>query len=89
MFEPILANYTPDGDDWKVEVTGGDQVLTETAPGLVAARDKAEQLAERIAPGDQPRTVVHTLEGDALEFTSAYLNARLGLEPAEPEQAAG
>ncbi|WP_156755717.1 hypothetical protein [Actinokineospora pegani] len=89
MFEPIVANYTPDGDDWKVEVTGGGQVHTETAPGLVAARDEAERLAERIAPGDQPRTIVHTIDGDALEFTTAYLNARLGRPPAEPEQAAG
>jgi len=81
MFEPILANYTRDGDDWKVEVTGGDEVLTATAPGLIAARDQADQLAERIAPGDQPRTVVHTLDGDALGFTTAYLTARLATPP--------
>ena len=83
MFEPILANYTRDGDDWKVEVSGGEQNLSATAPGLIAARDHAEQLAEEIAPGDQKRTVVHTIDGDALAFTTAYLTARLAKPPAE------
>ncbi|GGS43104.1 hypothetical protein [Actinokineospora fastidiosa] len=89
MFEPILANYTPDGDDWTVEVTAAGESRTATAPGLIAARDAADQLVEELVPGDDVRTVVHTLEGDAYQFTSAYLAARLGRPDADPEPAAG
>lgn len=78
MFEPIMANYTPEGDDWAVEVTAAGETRTATAPGLIAARDAADQLVEELVPDDDVRTVVHTLEGDAFEFTSAYLAARLG-----------
>ncbi|WP_018685099.1 hypothetical protein [Actinokineospora enzanensis] len=97
MYEPILANYIPDGDDWTVEVKGKGQTLTGTAPGLIAARDRADQLVEKIAAGDKKRTVVHTLNGDAVDFTAAYLAARHSpaeepaepAEPAIPPQAAG
>ncbi|MGX7827240.1 hypothetical protein ACTG9Q_19345 [Actinokineospora sp. 24-640] len=82
MFEPILANYTPDGDDWAVEVTAAGKTLTATAPGLIAARDRADQLVEELVPGDNVRTVVHTLDGDAFGFTEAYLSARLA-KPAD------
>ncbi|MGH3862279.1 hypothetical protein [Actinokineospora sp.] len=85
MFEPIEANYTPDGDDWKVEVTCRGKTLKATAPGLIAARDRADQLVEKLAPNEEIRTVVHTLEGDAVNFTATYLTARLGTEP--PRQA--
>lgn len=89
MFEPILANYTPQGADWAVEVTGAGKTLKATAPGLIAARDRADQLVAEIAPGAQPRTVVHMLEGDAVGFTAAYLAARMGKPeaPAEGAQA--
>ncbi|PPK68958.1 hypothetical protein V5P93_001329 [Actinokineospora auranticolor] len=87
MYEPILANYTPDGDEWTVEVRGKGQTLTATARGLIAARDRAEQLVDKIAQGDKKRTVVHTLNGDAVDFTAAYLSARLGLtdDPADTD----
>ena len=85
MFEPIMANYTPDGDDWTVEVTAAGETRTATAPGLIAARDATDQLVEELVPDDAVRTVVHTLDGDAFEFTSAYLAARLGKrEPPVP-----
>ncbi|MBC6448116.1 hypothetical protein [Actinokineospora xionganensis] len=86
MFEPIEANYTPDGDDWKVEVTCRGKTLKATAPGLIAARDRADQLVEKLAPNEEIRTVVHTLEGDAVKFTAAYLTARLGTEPKKADE---
>ena len=55
MADPIEANYTPDGDDWTVAVKGRGQTLTGRAPGLIAARDKADQLVEKLAP-EEPGT---------------------------------
>lgn len=86
MPDPIEVNYVPDGEDWHVTVSGRGQRLTGTAPGLIAARDQADQLVEKLAPEEKFRTVVHLLNGDALEFTTAYLTARLA-KPTEPEQA--
>ncbi|MDQ3404252.1 MAG: hypothetical protein M3548_12780 [Actinomycetota bacterium] len=88
MFEPMYANYTRDGDDWTIEVAGKGKTLTDTAPGLIAARDRADQLAEKIAPNEDARTVVHTLDGDALDFTAAYLAARLGKPEETPTKQA-
>jgi outer membrane biosynthesis protein TonB len=88
MADPIEAHYTPDGDDWKVAVKGRGRTLTGRAPGLIAARDRADQLVEQLVPQEPGhRTVVHMLNGDALEFTEAYLTARLArTEPAETPQ---
>lgn len=86
MADPIEVHYTPDGDDWTVVVKGRGQTLTGRAPGLIAARDRADQLVEKIAP-EEPghKTVVHLLNGDAVEFTTAYLTARLAKpEPEKP-----
>lgn len=83
MPDPIEVNYVPDGDDWQVTVSGRGQQLTGKAPGLIAARDRADQLVEKIAPEEKFRTVVHLLNGDALQFTTAYLNARLA-KPTDP-----
>ena len=69
MADPIEAHYTPDGDDWKVAVKGRGRTLTGRAPGLIAARDRADQLVEQLVPERGHRTVVHMLNGDALEFT--------------------
>lgn len=78
--EPIEANYLPDGDDWAITVTRAGKTLSGTAPGLIAARDRADQLVEKLAPADEKHhTVVHMIDGNALEFTSAYLTARLSL----------
>jgi hypothetical protein len=84
MGDPIEVNYLPDGDDWTVTAKGRGQTLTGRAPGLIAARDRADQLVEKLAPDEEHRTVVHLLDGDALEFTTAYLTARL----AKPEPVA-
>lgn len=83
MMEPIEANYVPDGDDWTITIVGRGKTLTAKAPGLIAARDRADQLVDELAGDEQKRTVVHRLDGDALQFTTAYLNARLA-KPAEP-----
>jgi outer membrane biosynthesis protein TonB len=91
MPDPIEVNYVPDGDDWQVTVAGRGQRLTARAPGLIAARDRADQLVEKLAPNEKLRTVVHLLEGDALQFTTMYLNARLAkpadADPASPKPA--
>jgi hypothetical protein len=90
VLEPIEANYVPQGDDWTVTIVGRGKTLTAKAPGIIAARDRADQLVEELADGEKNRTVVHRLDGDAVEFTSAYLNARLakpapdGAAPEEP-----
>jgi hypothetical protein len=95
MADPIEAHYTPDGDDWAVAVKGRGRTLTGRAPGLIAARDKADQLVEQLTTDESGRkTVVHLLNGDAVEFTTAYLTARLARtedpapEPKPPEKAA-
>jgi len=83
MAEPIEANYEPDGDDWTITVSGRGKQLTAKAPGIIAARDRTDQLAEQLAPDEEHRTVVHLLNGDAVQFTTAYLTARLAkTEPA-------
>jgi hypothetical protein len=88
MREPIEVNYEPDGADWLVTASGRGQKLTEKAPGLIAARDRADQLVEQLAPEEEHRTVVHLLNGDALAFTSAYLSARLARPTELPMDAA-
>jgi hypothetical protein len=87
MSDPIEAYYVPDGDDWTVTISGRGKQLTGKAPGIIAARDRTDQLVEELAPGEEHRTVVHLLNGDALEFTTAYLTARMAkAEPAAPAE---
>jgi outer membrane biosynthesis protein TonB len=88
MAEPIEANYTPDGDDWTITITGRGRTLKATAPGIIAARDRTDQLVEELAPDDEYRTVVHLLNGDAVEFTTAYLTARMTTKSEPPPSAA-
>ncbi len=86
MHAPITVNYVPDGKDWTVTVTDEDQTRSATASGLIAARDQADQIVEKMVPEQTSRTVVHLLEGDAVAFTNTYLQARLGLSaPTDPE----
>ncbi|WP_040589256.1 hypothetical protein [Sciscionella marina] len=93
MQEPITINYTRDGDDWKLTATRAEEELSASATGLIAARDKADQLVEKLAAGEEEKTVVHLLDGDAFAFTDAYLHARLSTgtgtaaEPAATEPA--
>ena len=86
---PITINYVPDGDDWTITVDAGEESTTAHAPGLIAARDSADQIVEKIVTGKKQRTVVHLLNGDAFAFTTAYLHARHGMTTsyAVPEQA--
>ena len=83
--DPIEAHYKRDGDDWTIQVSRGEKSLSGQAPGLIAARDRADQLVEKLTPDVEHPTVVHLLDGDALEFTTAYLNARMAQPPA-PEK---
>ena len=83
MVETITATYKHDNDDWTITVSGRGKELTGKAPGIIAARDRADQLVEKLAPNERP-TVVHLLNGNALEFTSAYMAARLTLPEIEP-----
>lgn len=86
---PILVHYQTEGEDWTVNVNAGDTVLTDQAPGLIAARDRADQLVEKLTGEDNRRTVVHLLDGDAYAFTTAYLHARHGLAAKPTPPAAG
>jgi hypothetical protein len=87
MHAPITVNYVPDGKDWRVTVTDEEQTQNATASGLIAARDQADQIVEKMVPNQTGRTVVHLLEGDAVAFTHTYLQVRLGLTPAPTEAA--
>lgn len=86
MHAPITVNYVPDGEDWTVTVTDEDQTEKATASGLIAARDQADQIVEKMVPSEASRTVVHLLEGDAVAFTNTYLQVRLGLTTPEDPQ---
>jgi hypothetical protein len=95
MVETITATYVQTGDDWTITVSGLGKQLTARAPGIIAARDRTDQLVEKLAPEGRT-TVVHLLNGSAFEFTSAYMTARLTLPeiaplvippPAVPKQA--
>lgn len=92
MAQPITAVYVRDEEDYTVTVAGEGRELTDKAPGIIAARDRADQLIEKIAPrtgSDEDPTVVHLLNGSAFEFTSAYMTARLSrTETAEQDESA-
>ncbi|GAA5111173.1 hypothetical protein [Haloechinothrix salitolerans] len=75
--DPITATYAHDDADWTITVSGLGKELTDRAPGIIAARDRADQLVEKVAPERGGRTVVHLLNGSALDFTAAYIEARL------------
>lgn len=77
MAVPITAIYVPEDDDWAVTVTGGGKSLTARAPGIIAARDRVDQFVEELSAEAKGATVVHLLNGSALEFTAAYMTARL------------
>lgn|SRR5699024_6496663 len=84
----ITANYTPDDEDWLITVSSESEQRTSRAPGLIAARDQAEQIIEQLAPGASGRVVIHLLDGDGFAFTTAYLQARHGLSDEATQQAA-
>ncbi|WP_019853414.1 hypothetical protein [Actinopolyspora mortivallis] len=75
----VTVNYLPDGNDWTVTVTAGSETRTAQAPGLISARDAAEQLVEQLVPNSAGRVVIHLLDGDGFAFSTAYLQARHGL----------
>ncbi|MEU4667322.1 hypothetical protein AB0F91_04970 [Amycolatopsis sp. NPDC023774] len=83
MVETITATYAHENDDWTITVSGRGEKRTAKAPGIIAARDRADQLVDELAPDGRP-TVVHLLNGSALEFTSSYMAARLTLPDIEP-----
>lgn len=87
MAEAITAQYVQGETEWTVTVFGRGKKLTGRAVGIIAARDRAEQMAEQIAPFEDDRTVVHLLHGSALEFSTAYMSARLSL-PGGPQHSA-
>jgi hypothetical protein len=83
MVEAITATYVQEDADWAITVSGRGKELTARAPGIIAARDRADQLVEELG-GDGKTTVVHLLNGSALDFTSAYMTARLTLPKLPP-----
>lgn len=99
QMEAITANYVEHADDWSVTVTGRGEEWSEHAPGIIAARDRAEQLIESLKSATAETAVVHLLRGSALEFTTTYMTARLSRDTSDgattsnedlvPEQARG
>lgn len=87
MVEAITAIYVHENDDWTITVSGLGKELTARAPGIIAARDTTDQLVEKcledVAPKTKP-TVVHLLNGSALDFTEAYMTARLSRPEGPP-----
>jgi hypothetical protein len=83
MVEAITATYVQEDADWAITVSGHGKELTARAPGIIAARDRADQLVEELG-GEGRTTVVHLLNGSALDFTSAYMTARLTLPKLPP-----
>ncbi|MFI5609046.1 hypothetical protein [Amycolatopsis sp. NPDC051903] len=83
MVETITAKYAHENEDWTITVSGRGKEVSAKAPGIIAARDRADQLVDEVAPDERP-TVVHLLNGSALEFTSTYMAARLTLPDIEP-----
>ncbi|WP_142001245.1 hypothetical protein [Amycolatopsis cihanbeyliensis] len=87
MAEAITATYVQEDEDWSITVSGLGKELAARAPGIIAARDRADQLVEELGPDSKGTTVVHLLEGSALEFTTTYMTARLARTPTEQEVA--
>jgi hypothetical protein len=85
MAEPIVASYVQEKHDWTVTVSGYGKELTGGAPGIIAARDRADEFVTELGPDAQRATVVHLLNGSALEFTAAYMTARLTRPAAPPD----
>ncbi|QWF82609.1 hypothetical protein [Amycolatopsis sp. CA-230715] len=83
MVEPITAIYAQEDDEWAITVAGLGKKVTAKAPGIIAARDRVDQLVEQLVP-EGKATVVHLLNGSALEFTTAYMTARLTKPEATP-----
>jgi len=81
--ETMMANYVQSDDDWTITVSGPEAERSAKAPGIIAARDRADQLVEELKSADRP-TVVHLLNGSALDFTEAYMTARLTLPETTP-----
>lgn len=87
--DPITATYVQENDDWTITVAAQGRHLTGRAPGIIAARDRADQLVEKLQPESKGRTVVHLLNGSALEFSATYMNARLTRPSAAEEKRNG
>ncbi|MCR6490803.1 hypothetical protein M8542_49250 [Amycolatopsis sp. OK19-0408] len=83
MVEAITATYVQEDADWTITVSGHGKELTARAPGIIAARDRADQLVEELR-GDGKATVVHLLNGSAFDFTQTYMTARLTLPKQAP-----
>ncbi|ASR39642.1 hypothetical protein BAY61_25100 [Prauserella marina] len=88
MVQAITATYVQEEDDWTITVAGLGKELKGRAPGIIAARDRADQLVEKLVPDGNSPTVVHLLRGSALEFTTAYMTARLARPEPVAEQPA-
>jgi hypothetical protein len=81
--EPIMATYVQSDDDWTITVSGSGAERSAKAPGIIAARDRADQMVDELKSDGRP-TVVHLLNGSALDFTEAYMTARLTLPETAP-----
>lgn len=83
----VTVEYEQTDNGWKVAVKQDGRTLIATARGLIAAREAAEKLVEKIDPEAVGRHVVHVIDGDAFKFSTAYLHARHGLSIPSPSPA--
>ncbi len=77
MVQTVTATYARTDENWTVRVSGLGRELDAEASGIIAARDRADQLVDELVSGDEQPTVVHLIDGSAVEFTSTYMAARL------------
>ncbi|WP_019808103.1 hypothetical protein, partial [Saccharomonospora halophila] len=88
--QTVTATYARTEENWTVRVSGLGRELDAEASGIIAARDRADQLVDELASGGEQPTVVHLIEGSAVEFTSTYMAARLaGAESAGAPERSG
>jgi phospholipase/lecithinase/hemolysin len=88
MQQPVTVNYVRNKRGWKVTLEYRGQrrsIVTTSAAGILAARNRADQLVEQLeSQENQQHTVLHLLDGDAYAFTSSYLHARFGFANPRP-----
>lgn len=76
--QPIVVRYRRRGKTWLVTVSGHGSELAASASRILEARKLADEFVDTISAELEIKPiVVHLLDNSAVEFTRAYLAARL------------
>jgi hypothetical protein len=76
--QPIVVRYRRRDTTWMVTVSGHGRELAATASRIIEARELANEFVAEISSELEIKPiVVHLLDGSAVEFTRAYIAARL------------